>query len=250
MTTNINTILFGIYIAMFIAGLIGYIYILLKIRDKRGIKTVDLLFEGDTALKESKDISLNKFIPLASSRFSLFSGEFNSDFYDEKVLKEFTRVIEERGVEMRGIYGPAFDIDCVGLLKMALEGKMKLYRINKRRDDIPHFRVIDGRHVCMDIKPHPVFKGHVGGFWFNNITLGRKKEKDFEKILKDAEYMSPGKILEMVENATEVEEEGILDKPCFIKHDKEKDKGYRPATDGEIKHLREQLETYIKEAHI
>lgn len=237
-------ILYGIYITLFIGGFVGYMHIILK---RRSIPKPDISFIGEDKLEYSREKSLKDFIPRCYLRFGLSSGEFNSDFYDESILKSFNHIVEERGVEMRGVYGPAFDVDGIGLLKMALDRKIRLYRLKERKDEV-HFRVIDGKHVCMDSKPHSAFEGyHGGGFWFDNTDLGRKKENDLEKLLKDAEYMSPKKILDMATNATEVEEKDMFNKPCFIKHDKQRDNKPRPATNDEIKQLRGQLELYVKE---
>ncbi|GAH90511.1 unnamed protein product, partial [marine sediment metagenome] len=107
------------------------------------------------------DISVDSFIILRSFFLVIFS-----DF----------DLAEVRKVEFQVVYGPNFDIECVGILKLALMGKIKMYRLPDRDAvNFSHFRVIDGMHVCAD------FKKHDGGkFWFNNINLGREMMKRFE----------------------------------------------------------------------
>lgn len=203
-----------------------------------------LTFSEENHILTSKKISIEKFIPLARRFFGLYTGEFNSKFYDEEIVNAFNYVVDTYGVEMVAVYGPAFDVGCVEILKMALERKIKLYAIPKRRESV-HFRLIDDKHVCMDNYPHKMLSGHHGGkFHFNDPKFGRKKRKDLEMLIRKAEYMSPQKIIEMVKNAREVREEDISHTQCFVRRDGDK---AVPATDDEINHLRAELVEYFKE---
>lgn len=199
-------------------------------------------FIGENQLDDSRRISLTQFIPKTLAFFWILTGEFNSNFYDEEVVEKFRGLAEVRKVDFQVVYGPNFDIECVGILKLALMGKIKLYRLPDRDAvNFSHFRVIDGMHVCADFKKHVTFTGYSGGkFWFNNINLGREMMKRFEIAKSKSENITKKKLLKIINESTPILDDDIGRKPGFIIHDKNTGEA-RAANKQEIKNLREQL---------
>ncbi len=158
---NYSLILYGLILAV----------ITIIVSETMMVSSPEIKYSGKNMLDDSRKISIEKFIPSALNSFKIFTGEFNSRFYTKEVLNQFKRIIDERNVNVQAVYGPNFDVECFGILELALNGKIKLYELPKRSQvNYPHFRVIDGMHVCGDFSTHKIFRDYSGGrFWFNKI---------------------------------------------------------------------------------
>lgn len=205
------------------------------------ISSPQITYKGENMLDFSKNVSLNKFLPLSLKSLKIFTGEFNSNFYDKDIINEF-RQLYDNGVIIEAVFGPNFDLDCDGILEMAIEGKIRLYELPTRDAvKIPHFRLIDGMHVCGDFKRHRMLRGYSGGgFWLNNLALGKEMEKRFDIVVSRSCYKNPEEIRKMIQEAKPITSEEMEKKFGFIKRDKES-KEPRPATLEEIRHLQQKV---------
>ena len=256
MDFSLNMVLIIIYICMLIAGLIGHIWLLIK-RKKTEFSfpaeegsledTSDSIpYLGESALEFSRLISQTQFIYKAQKRFFINTRTFNSHFYNKEIAVAFRFLAEEREVNIQFVYGPTFDIECLDFLKLALEGKIKLFRSKSRRDNVASFRVIDGIDVSHDLPEnhaHPIFERHHGEFNFNNRSLALKKEEIFEDLKNDSEHITPQKLFDQIMTTTEVKPEEMNSVPCFIMHDENNEP--RPATTEEIQELQKKIRAFV-----
>ncbi|MGB7533399.1 MAG: hypothetical protein WA977_10575 [Halobacteriota archaeon] len=118
-------------------------------------------------------------------------GELAHDIWSSKKVIEEIKKAQERGVEIKIICGPRFDIENFEIAKMANEEKISLFML-KNRETTHHFRINDKYdtlyHSGIDNRREMVV-------WFNNIFSGKLFVEMFNKKLEKATKIDKGKLI-------------------------------------------------------
>jgi len=187
--------------------------------------------KDEKGLVESANISLDRFLPLATKVVDVYSGELNSHFYNRPNVVDKFKELVDKGVTVNCVYGPMFDIETVEFAKMAVAGKINLFQLDKRDDNEVHFRMVDKKHISHDLRSHPVCGGYVGGrFDINPNDLSKLYFRwKLKKIWKNARKVN---ILSLANQTVKLNNN--KDVKWFGIHDSSESTGYRYVSREEI----------------
>lgn len=159
---------------------------------------------------------LAKIFKRADSYVHAIGGELAHDIWSDKnVIDEIKKAVE-RGVEIKIACGPRFDVENIGLAKMANEGKISFFKLEDREKN-HHFRINEKYdtlyHSGSDNRKDMVV-------WFNNVFSGKIFEERFNKTLEKAIKIDKGKFMDVFRaDYPKIDETEELDKTDYLKID-------------------------------
>ena len=97
-----------------------------------------------------------KFIETADKYVYGLYGEFNSDIWNNRILLKSIKNLIEKGVTIEFLNRGSFDIDSKQLMKLAIDGKINLYKVDGDFNNLGRFMLTDKRNVWIT-DPRPSF---------------------------------------------------------------------------------------------
>lgn len=154
-------------------------------------------------------------------------GEGNSKFMEEYQIKRILAELIDRGIRIRFLFGPNYDIRSATFLKWGKEKKVEIKWLPERAEE-EHFKVVDKSYVQVANK-HAALEEERKGYTYYSPRKALRRWKEFERRWEEAEVFDvEDRIKEAEEKYDEFKKQGVRKGQCewgfsagFIKREEE-----------------------------